>query len=67
MNSNEKPFGLYDDDGNEINPDLITKPGLCLLCRKDDDPEEEILCLLNRAGQQGEDEFCCYAYKPKQP
>ena len=58
---------IYDDDGNEINPDLIIKPGLCLLCKKDDDPEEEILCLLTRADQQGEDEFRCYAYEPKQP
>jgi len=58
---------IYDDDGNEINPDLIIKPGLCLLCKKDDDPDEEIPCLLNRAGQQGEDEFRCYAYEPKRP
>jgi len=61
----EMPFGLYDDDGNQINPDLIVKPSLCVSCAKDDDPSEEILCLLNRADQEGEDEFQCYAYEPK--
>ncbi|MDP2982676.1 MAG: hypothetical protein Q8O92_05030 [Candidatus Latescibacter sp.] len=61
----EEPFGLYDDDGNKINPELISKPSLCVLCSKDDDPDEEILCLLNRADQQGEEEFRCEAYEPK--
>jgi len=61
----EKPFGLYDDDGNKINADLIMKPGLCVSCAKDDDPSEEMLCLLNRADQEGEDEFQCGAYVPK--
>jgi len=38
--------GFYDDDGNRINPDLIRKPGLCLLCRKNDIdyPMENMLC-----------------------
>jgi len=25
----------FDDDGNQINPDLIGKPDLCVSCRKD--------------------------------
>jgi hypothetical protein len=43
--------GFFRDDGTEINPNLIRKPGLCVSCRKDDDPQEEILCTLVRADQ----------------
>jgi hypothetical protein len=58
---------FFDDDGTELNPDLIPKPALCISCAKDDacDPEEEILCNLNRLDQQDEPEFKCYAYEPK--
>ena len=57
---------FYDDDGTEINPDLIPKPDLCVSCKKDNVPgKEEMLCTLNRADQQGEDEFYCDAYQPK--
>ncbi|MFA6714826.1 MAG: hypothetical protein WC082_07610 [Victivallales bacterium] len=62
---NEKTSGFFMDDGTEINPDLIVKPGLCVSCKKDDDPNEEILCLLTRADQQNEKEFRCDAYEPK--
>lgn len=56
-----------DDDGTEINPDLIPKPSLCISCRKDGLPgEEEILCTLNRMDQVGEEEFGCEAYEPKE-
>lgn len=61
----EKPFGLYDDDGKRINPDLIVKPSLCVSCKKDEEPSEEVLCLLNRADQEGDDEFRCDAFEPK--
>lgn len=57
--------GYYDDDGNKINPDLIPKPGLCLICKLDDDPNEEILCNLNRLDQMDECKFKCGAYQPK--
>ena len=60
--------GRYmDDDGNELNPDLIAKPDLCVSCAKDGDPNEEILCNLNRLDQADEDEFRCFAYEPTQP
>ncbi len=65
----EDDVGRYfDDDGNELNPDLIPKPALCISCAKDNngDPEEEILCNLNRLDQQDEDEFRCFAYEPKE-
>ena len=55
----------YDDDGNEINPELVKKPSLCITCVKDDDPEEQILCNLNRMDQADENEFICYAYEAR--
>jgi hypothetical protein len=55
------PF--YDDDGTEIHPEGIKKPSLCVICKKDSDPEEEILCTLTRMDQQGEDEFVCEAFE----
>ena len=53
----------YDDDGTEVNPDLIPKPQLCLSCKKNDDPGEEILCNLTRLDQRNEPEFKCFAYE----
>lgn len=56
----------YDDEGNELNPDLIPKPGLCLLCIQNEttDPEENILCNLNRLDQNGSDDFKCGEFEP---
>lgn len=59
------PFGFFRDDGTEINPDLIAKPSLCVSCWKDQDPNEEILCTLTRADQQGGEEFGGFAFEPK--
>ena len=57
----------FDDDGTEINPDLIPTPDLCITCKKNGLPgEEEILCLLTRADQQGQNGFVCDAYEPKE-
>ena len=53
----------YHDDGTEFNPDLFPKPSLCLTCRHNDDPDEELLCNLTRMDQMGEDEFECFAYQ----
>jgi len=59
--------GYFDDnDGTGINPDLVSKPSLCVSCKKDTDPVEERLCALARAEQQGEEEFRCFAYLPKE-
>jgi hypothetical protein len=59
--------GYYDDDGNKLNPDLVPKPGLCLLCANDEDPHELVLCNLDRLDQAEEKgEFKCGAFKPKQ-
>jgi hypothetical protein len=62
--------GIFRDDGTRIDPNLIPKPSLCLTCKNDDtqDPEENILCLLNRADQEDEEEeFECGAYEKKEP
>ena len=55
------PF--YDDDGTEVNPDLFPKPGLCVICKKLDDPDEEILCTLNRLDQRERAEFKCFEFE----
>jgi hypothetical protein len=62
MKSNEI-HGFFDDDGYEINSELIKKPSLCLTCLHDDDPNEELLCNMNRFDQKDEKEFKCFAYK----
>ncbi|MCP4611708.1 MAG: hypothetical protein GY845_23610 [Planctomycetes bacterium] len=63
---NEHIRKYFDDEGNEINPDLISKPDLCITCKKNErSGEEEILCNLTRSDQQGQDEFVCGAYEPK--
>jgi hypothetical protein len=58
--------GFFMDDGTEVNPDLIVKPSLCVSCRKDGDPGEEILCTLTRMDQgQNGGEFDCHAFESK--
>jgi len=61
----ENPIRFYDDDGTEVNPNLIAKPSLCASCAKDDDPNEEPRCALNRFNQQGDEDFQCDAYVPQ--
>ncbi|RLD69110.1 MAG: hypothetical protein DRI95_01100 [Bacteroidetes bacterium] len=60
-----KIHGFFDDDGYEINTDLIKKPPLCVTCIKDDDPNEELLCNMTRYDQKDELEFKCFAYKKR--
>ena len=55
--------GYFDDDGNQLDPYLNPKPGLCLIFNKDIDPNEEILCNLNRLDQRNQDKFICYAFE----
>ncbi len=57
----------FDDDGNELNPDLVPKPSLCVGCLKDeiDDENENILCNLTRLDHNNEKEFECYSFIPK--
>jgi hypothetical protein len=54
---------LYFDDGTEYNPDLYPKPNLCLVCKKNADPNEEMLCILNRMDQLDNNDFKCFAFE----
>jgi len=65
MKDSEPIDGFFNDDGTPINPELVPKPSLCVLCAKDDDPKEDIPCILTRADQQDEHEFICHAFEPK--
>ena len=62
----DKPILVFfRDDSTEINPELVRKPGICILCCKADDQPEEIYCILTRADQEGETEFVCDAFERK--
>lgn len=61
----EKLEGFFRDDGTPVNPDLMPKPSLCITCRHDGDPGQEIPCRLNRIDQQGRGDFKCGAYERK--
>ena len=61
-NSEGRICGYFSDDGTPLNPDLIPKPALCLSCRKNDDPYEEVLCNLTRLDQRNNTGFICFAY-----
>ncbi len=60
-----KICGFFDDDGYEINVDLIKKPTICLTCANDNDPDQEILCNMTRYDQRDKKEFICFAYNKK--
>jgi len=56
----------FDEDGAEVNLDIISKPDLCITCKKDGESgEEEILCSLTRADQQREKIFICESYESR--
>jgi hypothetical protein len=55
--------GYFDNDGFEINSELMEKPLMCFTCRHDDDPSEELMCNLTRLDRQGAKEFACFVYK----
>jgi hypothetical protein len=56
-------MAIFDDDGNQFNPNLHPLPSLCQSCKKKDDPNEELLCNLTRMDQLDEKEFKCFAYE----
>jgi len=60
-----KIAGFFDDDGYEINTDLIKKPSLCLICINDDIQDEEIFCNMTRYDQRDDTEFQCFAFRKK--
>lgn len=60
-----KIAGIFDDEGYEINPELIEKPSLCVTCSKNyvPGPEDDILCNLTRFDQKDSGTFKCHAYE----
>ena len=54
---------IYNDEGMEIDPYEIIKPNLCVICKKDSDSDEELLCNLIRFDQRLEEDFICYAFE----
>lgn len=57
----------FDDDGTELNPDLMATPDLCVSCAKNGGGEQEVLCNLTKLDQEGEEVFICFAYEPAYP
>jgi hypothetical protein len=58
--------GFYEGDGTKINPELVSKPSLCITCKRDDaGGEEVILCILNRIDKKDDEHFKCDAYESK--
>lgn len=55
--------GYFDDDGYEINMDLVPKPDLCITCVHEDDPNTEIICNLTRCDDYGNGPFICHDYR----
>jgi hypothetical protein len=57
--------GFFNDDGTPIDPASVPVPGLCIICKKyqDDDPEENILCMLNRNDQRNDPDFQCGVFE----
>jgi len=56
----------FNDDGTGFNPGLQPTPDLCVSCVKNEtqDAEEEVVCNLTKADQQGDGVFVCFAYQP---
>ena len=62
-NPDKREARFYRDDSSEINPELVSKPSLCVTCKSDNNAEEEILCILTRDDQRDEEVFICDAYE----
>ena len=60
-----KIAGLFDDEGYEILSYSIKKPSLCLICKNNDDPSEDLLCNMTRHDQKDEPEFKCFAFRKR--
>jgi hypothetical protein len=55
--------GYFDDDGYELNIDLIKMPAKCLMCKHYANPKQEILCNLTRFDQTEGEEFRCFDFR----
>ena len=61
----EEKHGFFNNDGTPMNPNLASKPSLCVSCKYDDDPKQYALCALNRMDQQKDEDFICNNYEKK--
>lgn len=63
----QEPFisGIFDDNGNPVNPESIPVPGLCIVCKQygKDDWDENLLCQMNRFDQRNDPDFQCGAFE----
>ena len=59
----ENEYNFFNDDGTPLDPELVSKPGLCSTCVHDDDESQYVLCTLTRLDQKDDEEFICYAYQ----
>lgn len=55
----------WDDDGNELFPELYPTPSLCLSCEFHENIRRKIFCNLHRLDQEAGKEFECYSYLNK--
>ncbi len=61
---NEMIDGYFkDDEEDSLDHELIEKPPLCFSCKKDNDPQEEELCMLTRMDYDEGEDFICGAYE----
>lgn len=65
MTENEGPC-YFNDDGTEFTPGLHATTDQCVSCAKNEThkAEEEVVCNLARADQQGDEVFVCFSYQP---
>jgi hypothetical protein len=64
MNEESEIIEGFDKEEDEtLDLELVAKPSLCLSCKKDNDPNEEEMCMLTRMDCDEGDEFLCGAYE----
>jgi hypothetical protein len=55
----------YNDDGTKFDPNLMSTPNLCIVCKHDDDSSQGIICNITRADRRGESTFRCDDYEKR--
>jgi hypothetical protein len=57
--------GILADEAEALSANLIPKPGLCLLCKNDDNPKQIAACNLIRLELEEKEDFSCPSYVAK--
>lgn len=57
--------GFFDDDGTPVDPESVPIPDLCVICKmyQVNEPEENLLCLMNRFDQRNDGGYKCGMFK----